>query len=106
MTEIRVHETQVSEAHALADLQEALEQTGPLASRREILPATAVTIASWWQSAGNVGRHLAAFASGSAVDRTALLDDIAATRRIHGRNDALDCLATFIIDRRAEEVQQ
>lgn len=74
---------------------------------REIQPATAVTIASWWQSSGSIGSVLAEFASGATVDRSALLDDIAATRNTEGYHDgrmsesgkqALDMLATFALN--------
>ncbi|WP_236973151.1 hypothetical protein, partial [Mycobacterium avium] len=70
------------------------------------LTATAVTIASWWQSPGGIGKALAAFASGSPVSRQELLDDIAATRTEHGYHTlamlprdrhALDCLSTFVL---------
>jgi hypothetical protein len=39
----------------------------------------AVTIASWWQSPGTVGRHLAALASGVPVIADDLIEDIANT---------------------------
>lgn len=81
----------------------------------EISPNCAVTVAAWWQSSGNIGSVLAAFASGAEVDRTALLDDIAATRLAEGYFDssgkpftrrhmsdndrlALDMLSTFVIN--------
>lgn len=74
---------------------------------REISPATAVTIASWWQSSGSVGSVLAGFASGTEVNRAALLDDIAATRTAEGYHSGrmntadmldLDMLATFVLN--------
>lgn len=74
---------------------------------REILPETAVTIAALWQSSGSVGHVLAGFASGGAVDRDELLDDIYRTRLHHGYytremdardRDALDCLSTFVLN--------
>lgn len=86
---------------ALGDVESVLSQDGPLKFRREITPESAVTIASWWQSSGTVGSVLAAFASGAEVDRTELLDDIAATwpEAIGGIDgDALDCLSTFVIN--------
>jgi hypothetical protein len=79
---------------------------------REIHESTAVTIASWWQAPAGTGYVLAGFASGATVDRTALLDDIYYTNRQEGRDDgtmteqdanALDCLATFVINYTAEE---
>lgn len=39
----------------------------------------AVTIASWWQSPGRPGRHLAALASGAPVAPDALAEDVSAT---------------------------
>lgn len=78
-------------------------------ANHEIAPATAVTIASWWQSSGNVGNVLAGFASGATVDRGALLDDIAATRHVEGYHNGrmntadmmdLDMLATFVLNYR------
>lgn len=39
----------------------------------------AVTIASWWQSPGTVGRHLAALASGAPVSSDDLIADVEAT---------------------------
>lgn len=80
----------------------------------EIDDAVAVTIASWWQSPGTVGRHLAALASGAEVDHADLLDDIAATRQAENYygsshwprmssddRDALDMLATWTLQRTA-----
>lgn len=91
---------------AESDIAAVQAQAGPLAERREIEPATARAIASWWQSSGTVGHVLASFASGVAVDRTALLDDIAASR--HGMTSAaehaeLDVLATFVINYQRED---
>lgn len=57
---------------------------------REISDGVALAIASWWQSSGTVGRTLAALASGHPVDVTALLDDVAATRREADARHALD----------------
>ena len=85
-----------------ADVFNVLHQSGPVESRREITPHSAKLIASWWQSSGTVGSVLAAFASGCRVDRAALLDDIAATRRtepmLEWDRSALDCLATFVLN--------
>ena len=71
---------------------------------KEVEPHTAVTIAAWFQSPGTVGKHLAGLASGCAVVRGDVLDDIAATRRDFPRDYdsaesnwlALDMLATFV----------
>lgn len=81
----------------------------------ELDDAVAVTVASWWQSPGSVGRYLAALASGAEVDGAQLADDIAKTRQDHGyythmrgvndgrmsRDDrmALDALSTWITKR-------
>lgn len=49
-------------------------------SERPVLDdATAVTIASWWQSPGRIGSVLAGFASGAPVIAEALLSDVQAT---------------------------
>lgn len=67
----------------------------------EVDPMVAVTIASQHQSPGVIGRTLAAFSSGCEVDRTELLDDIAATVR-HDYNGEwpteLGMLSTFVIN--------
>lgn len=71
-------------------------------TRREVSDATALTIASWWQSPSTVGHVLASLAGGMAVDVTDLLDDIRATRNrvLDGTDDklALDMLATWAIN--------
>lgn len=65
-----------------------------------ITPATAGTIASWWQSPGGIGSVLAGFASGAAVKRAELLDDIHATRQADKPTGddvtALEMLAKFV----------
>lgn len=48
-------------------------------SERRISDRAAVTIAAWWQSPGGVGHVLASFASGVAVERGDLADDIERT---------------------------
>jgi hypothetical protein len=48
---------------------------------REITDAAAVTIASWWQSAGTEGRAFAALSTTGRVELAALVDGIAAVRR-------------------------
>jgi hypothetical protein len=69
-------------------------------SKPEIAPSTAVAIASWWQSPGNVGSDMAAFASGASVSVVDLLADIDVTKRgAHDTeldNEALSCLARFV----------
>jgi hypothetical protein len=98
---------QIRARHVSSD--EAYAQVTARYGSDEIDPAVAVTIASWWQSPGSVGQHLAAFASGAPVDDVALLDDIAATRREQGYpvgmaprdRKALDMLATFVIVERS-----
>jgi len=72
----------------------------------EVDDAVAVTIASWWQSPGTVGRHLAALASGAPVSYQDLADDIAGTRRTPGAVSVdakreLDMLSTWAIQRTA-----
>lgn len=67
----------------------------------EVEPETAVTVASWYQSPGAIGHVLASFASGAAVDRTELLDDISATVRSDLGGEwplELECLSTFVIN--------
>jgi len=72
----------------------------------EISDATAVTIASWWQSSGSVGYALAALASGAPIDTQELLDDIYRTRHLstdaqhmtETDKRALDMLATWAIN--------
>ena len=105
MNTIQVRAQHANTADITADVQSVDAQTGPLETRREILPETAVAIAGWWQSAGRgVGHVLASFASGCEVDRTALLDDIHQNRVEYLHKDmafdhlALDCLATFVIN--------
>lgn len=116
---IQVRENHATSLDAYANVATVMAQErGPNVYIAEIWPYVAVTIASWWQSSGTVGNVLAAFASGAEVDRTALLDDIDATRREHGYHialtyvsalhrlvpmaprdrDALDCLSTFVIN--------
>lgn len=101
MNTIQVRAQHVTSDIVNQDVANVLTQDLDLTSY-EINPSTAVTIASWWQSSGRVGSVLAAFASGSAVDRDALLDDIHRTRvtNIINEGDALqlDCLATFVIN--------
>lgn len=97
---IQVTDSHVNEEEARRDVAEVIT-----AGAREINPATAATIASWWQSSGSIGSTLAAFASGRQVARKELLDDIAATRNSCGYGNgmepadeqALDALATFVI---------
>lgn len=90
-----------SEQEAYADVAAVIAQEGPLTEAREIRQQTARAIAQWWQSPGNVGHMLASFASGCVVDKRKLLDDIHLTRRearTQRDKDALDCLATFVIN--------
>jgi hypothetical protein len=96
---IQVRETHVSSETAYAAVLKARS------AATRIDGATAVTIASWWQSPGRIGSVLAGFASGAEVARQDLLDDIDATRaeqgeeQIAGRDsDALHSLAAFVSD--------
>lgn len=66
--------------------------------RLVITDGTARTIASWWQSPGTVGRHLATLASGRHVAVDDLLDDIAATRRQADIDDVNDAALTCLRD--------
>lgn len=74
VTQIQTRVPHLSSAGVWAELQAT--EGGDIIS-----DAAAVTIASWWQSPGTVGRHLASLASGSPVSPDALLDDIDATER-------------------------
>ncbi len=91
------------EREARADVRSVDAQSAEsIIDNREIQPETALAIASWWQSSGTVGSVLAGFASGAAVERRALLDDITRTRATAGYiaphdQIALDCLCTFVI---------
>jgi hypothetical protein len=62
MTTITVRLPHVTTDVAEAEISAVLSTPGP-----EISDCVAVTIASWWQSPGTVGRHLAALASGAPV---------------------------------------
>lgn len=112
MSTIQIRDRHVSAEFAIRQVRESV-------GVREISPAVAVTIASWWQSSGTVGSTLAAFATGCMVDRDALLDDIHATRMTEGYFDqsgspfarglmseddrtALDMLSTFVNHYREE----
>lgn len=72
--------------------------------RLEVSNSAAVAIASQWASAGAVGCHLAALSTGAPVTRSDLLDDLAATRRVHRRviddqdSRNLDMLGTWILN--------
>lgn len=78
--------------------------------RHEVTARTAVTIASWWQSSGTIGRHLASLASGAPVTVSDVLDDIARSRASAAKGDcltandarALDMLATFVLNAEAD----
>ena len=71
--------------------------------QREISDAVAVTVASWHQSPGTVGRVLAALASGATVEHDELADDIYMTRGQIGQGSVnrrdLDQLSTWAIAR-------
>jgi hypothetical protein len=91
----------LSEAEALA---EVAAQEG----REEVSDACAVTITSWWQSPGRVGRAFAQLASTGSVRLEALAEDISATfaeLRTVGLNAAnsdqwraLEALATWALN--------
>jgi len=93
---------------AMDDIAQVLGQTGPLESRREILDSTALTIASWWQSPGSIGRAFAELASTGSVDSDALAADISATYREASNADdrvALDVLGTWTLSKVREARQ-
>ncbi len=105
---IRVGAKHVSAHEAYADVARVIAGEVTVASEdREITDAVAVTIAAWWQASAGIGQVLASFASGCAVSREELLEDIARTRIVEGYHtaemnlsdrDALDCLSTYIIN--------
>lgn len=83
------------------------EAYAEVASGEPIGDAAAATIASWWQSPGTIGRHLATLASGLPVDAVALVDDITATYREANETaslpqrdaDALEALTQWVMFR-------
>lgn len=83
----------------------ALDEVRARYGVKELQDGTVRRIASWFQSPGAVGSVLASLASGMPVELSALLDDIAATRRElsasgHLSGDdrmSLDMLATWAI---------
>ena len=65
--------------------EQALAEIDTRHGRGEISDACAVTIASWWQSPGAVGRGFARLASTGAVPADDLAGDVAATlTELHG----------------------
>ena len=105
MTTIQVrtdHLTSREVALQIAEREEMHSKGVPLIDVPEISDAAAVTIASWWQSPGTIGRYLASLASGAPVDHNDLLDDIEASRRKYSDPDLdidLDYLATWVINK-------
>lgn len=92
----------VNTRHLMSD--EAYAEVSACHGNREVSGACAVTIASWWQSPGPVGRVLAAFASGSEVDRSELSEDVSRTI-LHEYDSAeprdrlaLDMLGTWVLN--------
>lgn len=71
------------------------------AAGRDIGDAAAVTIASWWQSPGANGRHLAALASGAPVLAEDVINDVAHCLAHDGPDDVdaayLDALMTWAV---------
>jgi hypothetical protein len=98
MATITVQLPHVPSYLADAEISAVLGSPGP-----EISDCVAVTIASWWQSPGTIGRHLAALASGAPVQYGDLADDIHATYNGPGlsRQDRqdLDVLSTWALNR-------
>lgn len=85
--------------HVTSD--EALRDVRTSHGIREIEDSTALTIASWWQSPGNVGRVLAQLSTTGSCDVAELLDDIHRTYReadTQSDRDALDMLATWALN--------
>lgn len=66
----------------------------------EVSDACALTIASWWQSPGRVGRHLAELSTTGSVGVEDLLTDIHNTYAEASTQDrpALDLLATWALN--------
>lgn len=91
-----------STEEVLEDIRTVLAQDGPYEQRREISPASARSIAFWWQSPGETGHLLASFASGVAVDRSELLADIERSRDTIDvtaeQLRELDVLSTFVLN--------
>jgi hypothetical protein len=85
----------------------ALAEVNARRGHVEISDACAVTIASWWQSPGTVGRAFARLASTGSVVARDLADDLAATFAelrplgLNGDNSdewrALEALATWAL---------
>lgn len=85
----------VTEAEARKQVEERYGDT-------EVDTAVAVTIASWWQSPGSMGRAMAALASGAAVNAGDVLVEVSANRRLYTQEGspeetALDMLGTWLI---------
>jgi len=90
-----------AEPTVLADVRAALADSPSTAGPRHLITAaSARAIAFWWQSPGAVGHVLASFASGVAVQRADLLEDIARSRGTDGVTEGqlgeLDALAAFV----------
>jgi hypothetical protein len=96
MAKITVGLPHVTSAVAEAEIRAVLASEGP-----EISDCVAVTVASWWQSPGRVGRHLAALASGVPVEYEDLALDVHLTwlDAAPAERRALDCLSTWMLDR-------
>lgn len=68
----------------IMSMEDVLPQIDVLNPVRLLTDDEARTIATWWQSSGTVGRHLAQLASTCSVPLQDLLDDIDATWREAG----------------------
>lgn len=77
---IRITDPILTSADVAAELI-AVERGMSYTENGEISDMAARTIASWWQSSGAVGSVLASLASGCAVSRDELIEDIAMTGR-------------------------
>jgi hypothetical protein len=86
---------------AIRDIKFVSGQSGAVADMVDVAPSVAVAIASWYQSPGAIGSVLAAFASGTEVNRTELLDDISRTVSSDYSGEwpvELELLSTFVIN--------
>jgi len=80
MDSIQITEPMLSDEQVREEILTVID--GTIATENgELSDAAAKTIAAWWQSPGTIGSQLAALASGCAVDRDALCEDIAASGR-------------------------
>lgn len=93
---VHVKATHLTSEQVHADVRSVLAE-----AVNEISDATAVTIASWWQSSGTSGSALAALASGAPTDVKALLKDLSdafeSVDKPSADYDALNCFGTWVL---------